>query len=397
MEIVDYELYEVPPRWIFVKLTTDDGTVGWGEPAFRSNAVKGAIEDLMEEHILGHSSSEIEQRWQEMYRRQFFRGGPVLMSALAGIDIALWDIKGKELDVPVYDLLGGKVRDKVRLYQQIRRHRHESDEQLRSPEAIAEDAVEQVEKGFTALKLPPTEKLGRIDNLQTVKNISERIAEVRKAIGDEVDLCLDFHGRVSKQMADVLINELEQYHPFFYEEILTPEYDDLLSNLAQKTHIPIATGERVHSRWGYRNLLSNDAVDVVQPDVSLAGGISEVNRIANMAQAYDTTIAPHCPYGPICFAASLQVDACNHNAIIQEQLIHNEYHEDEVDIDGFRILDYLSNTSTFDYDTDGYVDLPTEPGIGVDMDESKVEEMSNINIELEVPKWNYEDGRIAEW
>jgi galactonate dehydratase len=397
MDIVDYELYEVPPRWIFLKLTTDDGTVGWGEPAFRSNAVKGAIEDLMTEHIIGHSSSEIEQRWQEMYRRQFFRGGPVLMSALAGIDIALWDIKGKELGTPVYDLLGGKVRDKVRLYQQIRRHRHESDEQLRSPEAVAEDAVEQVEKGFTALKLPPTEKLGRIDNLQTVKNISERIAEVRKAIGDEVDLCLDFHGRVSKQMADILINELEQYHPFFYEEILTPEYDDLLSNLAQKTHIPIATGERVHSRWGYRNLLSNDAVDVVQPDVSLAGGISEVNRIANMAQAYDTTIAPHCPYGPICFAASLQVDACNHNAIIQEQLIHNEYHEDEVDIDGFRILDYLSNTSTFDYDTDGYVDLPTEPGIGVDMDEDTVEEMSNIDTELEVPKWNYEDGRIAEW
>jgi galactonate dehydratase len=382
-EIVDYELFEVPPRWLFLRIETADGLVGWGEPVVegRSHTVKAAVEDLMETHVLGEPAAPIEDHWQTMYRGGFYRGGPVLMSAIAGIDQALWDLKGKRFDAPVHELLGGRARDRIRVYQWIGGDR---------PSAVAEEARKRVDAGFTALKMNATEELERVDDPATVRQAVERLKEVREAVGEEVDVGVDFHGRVSKPMAKRLAAALEPHEPMFIEEPVLPEHNDELGDIAAHTTIPIATGERMFSRWDFKEIFEDGSVDVIQPDLSHAGGITEVKKIASMAEAYDVAIAPHCPLGPIALASCIQVDACSPNALIQEQSMNIHYNETS------DVVDYLADPDVFDYE-DGYVDIPEGPGLGIDIDEAFVREQAEGDVDWHGPVWRHDDGSVAEW
>ena len=382
MRIVDYDLYQVPPRWLFLRIETSDGRVGWGEPVVegRARTVEAAVRELLDTYLLGEDPTPIEDHWQTMYRGGFYRGGPVLMSAIAGIDQALWDLKGKQFGAPVYELLGGRARNRIRVYQWVGGDR---------PEGVAQAAKEKVDEGFSALKMNATAELRRIDNPGAVEAARERIATVRETVGPEVDIGVDFHGRASKSMAKRLATALEPYDPMFIEEPVLPEHNDYLPELAEHTVTPIATGERMYSRWDFKQVLEDGAVDVIQPDLSHAGGITEVKKIVGMAEAYDVAMAPHCPLGPIALASCVQVDACSPNVLIQEQSLDIHYNE------GRDVLDYLADPSVFEYH-DGYVELPTDPGLGIDIDEERVRELSG-EIDWHNPVWRHEDGSVAEW
>ena len=382
MYITDYELFEVPPRWLFLKLTTSDGTVGWGEPIVegRSHTVVAAVEELLDNYLLGEDPTRIEDHWQAMYRGGFYRGGPVLMSAIAGVDQALWDLKGKQFGAPVHELLGGPARNRIRVYQWIGGDR---------PADVGEAASEKVDAGFSALKMNATAELRPIDTPATVNDAVDRIAAVRESVGDGVDIGVDFHGRVSKPMVRRLAAALEPYDPMFIEEPVLPEHNDSLSGIRQSTTIPIATGERMYSRWDFKEVLEADAVDLIQPDVSHAGGITEMKKIASMAEAYDVSIAPHCPLGPIALASCIQVDACTPNALIQEQSLDIHYNETS------DVLDYLADPAVFEY-RDGFVDIPGGDGLGIEVDEEHVREQRG-NVDWHNPVWRHDDGSVAEW
>ena len=381
--IADYELFAVPPRWLFLRLETDDGLVGWGEPIVegRAKTVRAAVEELVTTTLLGADPAHIEDHWQAMYRGGFYRGGPVLMSAIAGIDQALWDLKGKRFGAPIHELLGGRVRDRVRVYQWIGGDR---------PADVGEAAAEKVDAGFTALKMNATATLRRVDTPRSVGDARDRLAEVRDAVGDDVDVAVDFHGRASKSMAKRLASALEPYEPLFIEEPVLPEHNDALPEIAAHTTIPIATGERMYSRWDFKAVFEQGVVDVIQPDLSHAGGITEVRKIAAMAEAYDVALAPHCPLGPIALAACLQVDACTPNALLQEQSLEIHYNTDE------DVLDYLADPDVFDYE-DGYVAIPDAPGLGIELDEAYVRERADTGEDWHSPVWRHDDGSIAEW
>ncbi|MFB6243740.1 MAG: galactonate dehydratase [Halobaculum sp.] len=382
MRITDYELYEVPPRWLFLRVETSDGRVGWGEPVVegRAHTVRAAVEELMDTYLLGEDPTPIEDHWQTMYRGGFYRGGPVLMSAIAGIDQALWDLKGKQFGAPVYELLGGRARERVRVYQWVGGDR---------PAGVAEAAREKVSEGFTALKMNATAELRRIDSPAAVEAARERLAAVRDAVGPTVDVGVDFHGRVSKSMARRLTAALEPHEPMFVEEPVLPEHNDVLPQIAAETTIPVATGERMYSRWDFKEVFESGAVDVIQPDLSHAGGITEVKKIVSMAEAYDVAMAPHCPLGPIALAACVQVDACSPNVLIQEQSLDIHYNESS------DVLDYLVDPSVFAFE-DGFVRLPDDPGLGIQIDEAHVAELAG-EVNWHNPVWRHEDGSVAEW
>ena len=383
MEISGYELFEVPPRWLFLKIETTDEVVGWGEPVVegRAKSVRIAVTELMDNYLLGENPARIEHHWQRMYRGGFYRGGPILMSAIAGIDQALWDIKGKQFDAPVYELLGGRARDQIRVYQWIG-----GDE----PSDVGRAAEERVSQGFTALKMNATPKLQHVDSPRSIKEAQDRVREVRKAVGDEVDIGVDFHGRVSKSMAKRIAAALEEFDPMFIEEPVLPENNEALPQIATHTTIPIATGERMFSRWDFKSIFEQGAVDIIQPDLSHAGGITEVKKIAAMAEAYDVALAPHCPLGPIALASCIQLDACTPNALIQEQSLGIHYNETN------DVKDYMADPSVFDY-KDGYVDLPDGPGLGIKIDEDYVRKQSNSDVDWHNPVWTHDDGSVAEW
>jgi galactonate dehydratase len=382
MHVTGYELYEVPPRWLFLRLETSDGTIGWGEPVVegRAKTVRAAVEELLDTYLLGEDPTPIEDHWQTMYRGGFYRGGPILMSAIAGIDQALWDIKGKQLGAPVYELLGGPARDRIRVYQWIGGDR---------PADVGEAAEEQVDAGFTALKMNATAELRQVDSPAAVEAAVDRIEAVREAVGDEVDVGIDFHGRVAKPMARRLAAALEPYEPMFIEEPVLSEHNDALGTIQQATTIPIATGERLYSRFDCKEILEAGTVDVLQPDCSHAGGITEVNKIASMAEAHDVALAPHCPLGPIALASCIQVDGAAPNALIQEQSLDIHYNE-AADVD-----DYLADRSVFAYE-DGFVELPDGPGLGIEIDKDAVRERTG-DVDWHNPVWRHEDGSVAEW
>jgi len=382
VRLTDYDLYEVPPRWQFLRLETSDGLVGWGEPVLegRARTVGTAVEELLESYLLGEPPGPIEDHWQTMYRGGFYRGGPVLMSAIAGIDQALWDIKGKRFDAPVYELLGGPVRKRVRVYQWIGGDR---------PGDVADAAKEAVEAGFSALKMNATAQLRHVDTSAAVDAARERLASVRECVGPEVDVAIDFHGRASPAMAKRLAAALDPHDPFFIEEPVRPEATDTLPAVATHTSAPVAAGERCHSRWDFEPLFADGALDIAQPDISHAGGISELTRIASMAETHDVALAPHCPLGPIALAASLQVDAVAHNALIQEQSRGIHYNESA------DLLEYLTDPTVFDYET-GSVTLPEGPGLGVDIDQMVVEKRAGPT-DWHNPVWRHDDGSLAEW
>ncbi|MFC4736825.1 galactonate dehydratase [Bacillus daqingensis] len=382
MKVTSMECFIVPPRWCFLKVETDEGITGWGEPVVEGRAatVKAAVEEL-KEYVIGRDPRLIEDTWNMLYRSGFYRGGPVHMSALAGIDQALWDIKGKFHGVPVYDLLGGACREKMRVYSWIGGDR---------PDDVAGHVKQQLAQGFTAVKMNATNEMQYIDSYKKVDEAVDRIAAIRDAVGQDVEVGLDFHGRVHKPMAKVLAKALEPYRPMFLEEPVLPENNEALAEIARSTSIPIATGERMYSKWDFKPLLEGGYADIIQPDLSHAGGITECRKIASMAEAYDVALAPHCPLGPVALASCLQVDAVSHNAFIQEQSFGIHYNV------GNDLNDYLKDTSVFAFE-DGFVHLPKGPGLGVEMDEDKIRRAANDAFAWKNPVWRHADGSIAEW
>ncbi|WP_436486665.1 galactonate dehydratase [Chitinophaga sp. ARDCPP14] len=382
MKIKSYELFQVPPRWLFLKIETDEGIIGWGEPVIEGKAatVKTAVDELME-YLLGKDPMHIEDHWNVMYRAGFYRGGPILMSAIAGIDQALWDIKGKYYNAPVYQLLGGKARDKMKVYSWIGGDR---------PAEVGAAARKMAEQGFLAVKMNATEELQYIDSYEKIDAAIERIASVREAVGPGIGIGIDFHGRVHKPMAKILAKEMEPFRPMFIEEPVLPENNEDLREIAQHVAIPIATGERMFSKWQFKTLLKEGYVDIIQPDVSHAGGITECKKIISMAEAFDVAAAPHCPLGPIALAACLQVDATCHNAFIQEQSLGIHYNQ------GSDLLDYLADKTVFQY-KDGYVEIPSKPGLGIEINEAHVRKMAADGHNWRNPVWRHTDGSVAEW
>lgn len=382
MKITKLETFVVPPRWLFLKIETDEGIVGWGEPVIegRAKTVQAAVEELSD-YLIGKDPLRIEDHWQVMYRGGFYRGGPILMSAISGIDQALWDIKGKYYNAPVYELLGGACRDSIRVYSWIGGDR---------PSDVGQAAKEKVEAGFTAVKMNATEELQFIDSYEKIDQAVARIAAIREAVGYDIGVGIDFHGRVHKPMAKILVKELEQYRPMFIEEPVLPENNEALREIAKYTHIPIATGERMFSRWDFKSLLSDGYVDIIQPDLSHAGGITECKKIASMAEAYDVALAPHCPLGPIALASCLHVDATSYNAFIQEQSLGIHYNK------GSDLLDYVMDKEVFEY-KDGYVLNPVKPGLGIEINEKHVRKLAEEGHNWKNPIWRHKDGTIAEW
>lgn len=382
MKIISYKTYVVPPRWLFLKIETDEGIIGWGEPVIEGKAktVQTAVDECMT-YLIDKNPLNIEDHWSVLYRGGFYRGGPILMSAIAGIDQALWDIKGKYHNAPIHQLMGGACRDSIEVYSWIGGDR---------PTDVAKAASDLQEAGFKAIKMNATEELQIIDSYDKVDATLERVSAIREACGKAFKIGIDFHGRVHKPMAKVLAKELEVFHPMFIEEPVLPENNEALRDIASMTSIPIATGERMFSRWHFKELLHSGYVDIIQPDVSHAGGITECKKIMSMAEAYDIAVAPHCPLGPIALAACLQVDASCHNAFIQEQSMGIHYNK------GNDVKDYLVNKDIFDFH-EGMVKIPEGPGLGIEMNEEMVDEMAKKGHEWQNPLWRHKDGSVAEW
>jgi galactonate dehydratase len=385
VKIVSVTCYPVPPRWLFLRIDTDEGVVGWGEASLEGHTrtVAAAVDDLAE-LLVGADPLRIEAHWQMLVRCGFYRGGPVFSSAVAGIDQALWDVAGKVHGVPVHELLGGPVRDRVRVYSWIGGDR---------PGQVAEQAAERRAAGFTAVKMNGSAQLRPIDTAAAANGVVDRVTAVRDVLGDDGDIAVDFHGRVSTPMARRLLGLLEPLQPMFVEEPVLPEHGHILASVVAGTTVPIATGERLYSRADFRHAFEA-GIAVAQPDVAHAGGISEVRRIAAVAEMYDVTIAPHCPLGPIALAACLQVDFAAPNVLIQEQSLGIHYNV------GSDLLDYLVDPSVFAYH-DGWVDRLLRPGLGIEVDGDAVAEASRRLVESgenwRTPIWRHDDGSLAEW
>ena len=382
MKITQVKTYFVRPRWGFVEIETDAGVVGWGEAVLEGHAASVlACVNEMKDYLIGKDPADIEGLWETLYRAGFYRGGGVMMSAISGIDQALWDVKGKVFGVPVYQLLGGKCRDKMKVYSWIGGDR---------PSDVGRAAKEKMDAGFTAIKMNATEELQFVDTYDKIDAVLSRVAAIRESCGKYFGVAIDFHGRVHKPMAKILAKKLEEFDPMFIEEPVLCENMEYFKEIAASCNIPIATGERLFSKWDFKRLLAVGGVDIIQPDLSHAGGITEVKKIAAMAEAHDVALAPHCPLGPIALAACLQVDATSYNAFIQEQSIGIHYNV------GKSVLDYVKNGDDFRF-TDGFVDLPKLPGLGVEVNRELVEEENKTPHNWKNPVWHHADGSVAEW
>ena len=382
IKITEVNTYAVRPRWGFVEIVTDEGLAGWGEAVLEGHCgtVLACVHE-MESYLVGADPARIEDLWTTLYRAGFYRGGGVLMSAISGIDQALWDIKGKHFNAPVYQLMGGPCRDRMRVYSWIGGDR---------PSDVAKAAKERQDAGFTAIKMNGTEELQIVDSYEKIDQVLERVASIREAVGKYFGIAVDFHGRVHKPMAKILAKKLEEFDPMFLEEPVLCENMEDFKEIAAACNVPIATGERLFSRYDFKRLFQAGGVDIIQPDLSHAGGITEVKKIAAMAEAYDIALAPHCPLGPIALSACLQTDATCYNAFIQEQSMgihYNEYHEP---------LDYILNKEALAFH-DGYVELPQGPGLGVEVNEALVLEESAQPHSWKNPVWRHKDGSVAEW
>jgi galactonate dehydratase len=382
--IAKVEAFRLYPRWLVVRVEASDGTVGWGEATLEGHieAVEGSLQDLTE-RFLGHSCNDIERIWQSAHRQRFYRSGPVLLSALSGLDIALWDLKAKRFGVPLHQLLGGKLRDRVKVYTHV---------QGDTPKALGEAAARRREQGFHCVKTAPTDGLDWVDSPAKLERGVERLKAI-KAAG--LDGALDFHGRIHKPMARKLAQMLEPHSPFFIEEPLLPGHVEGIQQVAQHTTTPIALGERLYSRWDFKEYFEKACVDIIQPDLAHAGGISECMKIAHMAEAYDIAIAPHCPLGPVAFAACVQVDIACANFIIQEMIMP---HADTAD--KYHLFTYLKNPEVFRI-CDGYIDNPTGNGLGIELDEDLIRkvdaEIRQSGVSWRNPKFTGEDNAIQEW
>jgi galactonate dehydratase len=372
---------------MLVRVRTDDGASGWGEAIVpkRAGAVVGAVADLAG-NLAGEDAARIEDLWQRMHRGAFFRGGPVLATAAAAIEHALWDLKGRAHGLPVYEFLGGRVRERTRAYAWVGGDK---------PADVAEQAATRVEQGFSAVKMNATPQLDFIDRRSAIDAVLERVGSIRDRCGPDFGIALDFHGRVHRAMARALLRELEPFHLMWVEEPTAPECEDDLPMLARVAGgTPIATGERLLSRFDIKPVLQAGGVDVLQPDVSLTG-LFELEKICRMAEAYDVAVAPHCPNGPVSLAASLQVGACCGNVLIQEQSLGMHYHQGYDGLPAGELFDYLADGSPLE-PRDGWFGVPSGPGLGIEVDEGAVRERVE-DWRLPDPDWRYDDGRLAEW
>ncbi|GGO36715.1 galactonate dehydratase [Streptomyces lasiicapitis] len=381
MKIDRVETFLVPPRWLFCRVQTDEGVVGWGEPVVegRAEVVRAAV-DVLAEYLIGQDPLRIQDHWQVLTKGGFYRGGPVLSSAVAGLDQALWDIAGKTYGVPVHALLGGPVRDRARVYAWVG-----GDE----PAVLAEHIAAQVEAGFTAVKMNAAGVTSPITTPAETAAVVDRVAVAREALGPDRDVAVDFHGRFTPASARRVLAELAPLHPLFAEEPLLPDLAHLLPALVAASPVPVATGERLYSRAEFLPALTA-GVAVAQPDLSHAGGITEVLRIAALAETYGALLAPHCPLGPIALAASLQVAWVTPNFLIQEQSrgIHYNKRAD--------LLSYVVDTEPFRF-TDGYAHRTALPGLGVEVDETAVRAADRDGHAWRNPVWRQPDGTFAEW
>lgn len=367
IKVTRLETLLVKPRWLFLKVHTDAGIVGLGEPVVegRARTVAEAVKEI-EPYLLGKDPRRVAHHWQAIYRHAFYRGGPILTSALSGIDMALWDIKGKALGVPVYELLGGPTRERVRVYAHAR-----------SPAAIKALLA----KGFTAFKTGPAKRRPSryVETPAEVRYAAERFAELRETAGDDVDIAIDFHGAISPATAKLLIKALEPYQPMFVEEPCQAQNHEVMAEIARGTHLPIATGERVFTKWGFREVLEKRAATILQPDLCHAGGITEARLIAGMAEAYYAAVAPHNPLGPISLAAGVQLAASIPNFLCQEQVSLGE--------------GYLKQPFTV---REGYLDLPTGPGLGIELDEDAVAAKLGHDWHGQ-ESYDADDGSVIDW
>jgi galactonate dehydratase len=371
MKITRLETLFVRPRWLFLKVHTDAGIVGLGEPIVegRAQTVAAAVHEIGR-YLIGQDPRRIEHHWQAIYRGAFYRGGPVLCSALSGVEQALWDITGKWLGQPVYQLLGGAVRDMIRVYGHVGGESY--GDYITSAQASAG-------QGFTALKVGLSGAVQIVDTPAVVEENVRRFADVRAAVGPRVDVGIDFHGRCSPAMSIRLAQALEPYQPMFIEEPVLPENVDALVTVARSTSIPIATGERLFTKWGFREVLEKQAAAILQPDLSHCGGILEARKIAAMAECYYAAVAPHCPLGPIALAASLQFAACTPNFLVQEQVTTG--------------VGYLKQPFQI---VGGHIALPGGPGLGIELDEEAVAEKL-YDGSWETPRLWHSDGSVADW
>ena len=378
--IAKNETIHVPPRRLFVRVESEDGAVGWGEASLEGwgEAVDGAF-DAFRDRFIGSDPFNIEDVWQVGYRGGFYRGGAVLMSALSGLEQALWDLKGRALGLPAWQMLGGKVRNTVRSYAWIGGDR---------PSEIAEAAQVRKNQGFTAVKMNATAEL---DWIGTPKLFDDVVKRVAAAQGLGMDVGLDFHGRVHRPLAKQLAKALEPLGLLFIEEPLLTENPEGLQEIASLVSTPIALGERLYGRWEFKPFFERGAVDIIQPDLSHAGGILEVRKIAAMAEAYDIAVAPHCPLGPLALGACLQIAACTPNHAIQEISLGIHYNTG-----GHDLLNFCTNKDALT-PIDGYLPVPEGPGLGIDIDEAAVREADNDRHRWRNPIFRTRDGSFAEW
>jgi galactonate dehydratase len=382
MKITNFKLYSVKPRWLFLAIETDAGITGWGEPVIegRSQSVAAAVKELSG-YLIGKDPFRINDHWQTLYRGGFYRGGPILMSAIAGIDQALWDIKGKYLEQPVYELLGGLVRDKMKAYCWV--GGDDPSEETSHIARLRED-------GWDTFKLNGCGRLKMIDGHRAVDRVIERVDAIRSTFGADVDFGLDFHGRVSVPMAKVLLRELEPFRPLFVEEPVLAEHAEMYAELCNNTSLVLAAGERMFSRFEFKRVFQAGGVGMIQPDLSHAGGITECTRIASMAEAYDVALAPHCPLGPIALASCLAVDFVSYNAVLQECSFGIHYNQEA------ELHDYVLNKDDFAVES-GYMRPLKKPGLGVEIDIDAVEKAAAEGCDWKNPIWRHDDGSIAEW
>jgi len=381
MQITSIETFKVPPRWLFVRIGTDEGVSGWGEPVVegRADTVRACVGELSP-LLIGQDPLRIEDHWQVMTKSSFYRGGPIMSSAVAGLDQALWDICGKVLGVPVHVLLGGPVRDRIRLYTWVGGD---------DPSEVGEQVAAAVERGFTAVKMNASGKMGHIGTTAELDAVVNRAAAAKEVLGPDRDVALDGHGRLSLSNARQLARLLEPVRPLFFEEPVLPEYTHLLRDVVESTTVPIATGERLFSRRDFLPALQA-GIAIAQPDLSHAGGISEVHRIASLADMYDVAIAPHCPLGPLALASSLQIGFATPNYLIQEQSQGIHYNTEG------ELFDLVTNPEDFAF-VDGWVNRLTRPGLGVEIDEQAVRTVDQRGHAWGTAWWRHDDGAFAEW
>ncbi|NUT33209.1 MAG: galactonate dehydratase [Hamadaea sp.] len=379
--IVRVETFLVPPRWLFVRVETASGLVGWGEATCegRSETVRTAVGQLSE-LLVGADALRIEDHWQVLTKGSFYRGGPILASAVSGLDQALWDIAGKHFGAPVHQLLGGAVRDRIRVYGWVG-----GDE----PAELADHVSAQVEAGLTAVKMNASGRMGRLGTVAEIDEVVARVAAARAVLGGTRDVAVDFHGRFTLANARRVAPLLEPLRPLFLEEPVVPENTHLLGEIVRTTSTPIATGERLFSRQEFLPALQA-GIAVAQPDLAHAGGITEVRKIASLAEIFDVQLAPHCPLGPIALAACLQVGFATPNFLIQEQSIGIHYNQ------GAEVLDYVVDKEPLRF-VDGHVERLTGPGLGIEVDEKAVREADAKGHAWRSPVWRHPDGSFAEW